>query len=147
MNLISSLIWMFIGSFIIGIYFNGMNMLAYRYSDIYFSSKTLIYIALLMASNMCILEIMMFYYHYGKVNNILVFMFILLSLSLIYMLRTQYMIGDRDWLKRMISHHSTALTTSYKIRERTNNSKIKELANNIIKSQEEEIILMKNLLL
>jgi uncharacterized protein (DUF305 family) len=46
----------------------------------------------------------------------------------------------------MISHHSTALTTSHKIYNRSNNNKIKELSNNIIKTQEKEIKIMKNML-
>ena len=46
----------------------------------------------------------------------------------------------------MISHHSTALTTSNKIVKRTKNKKIKKLANEIIKTQEKEIKLMKSLI-
>ena len=38
------------------------------YLVLYFSSKTLIYSALFMASNMCILEILMFYDQSGKFN-------------------------------------------------------------------------------
>ena len=41
----------FICMFLIGILFNPMNILAYRFNDIYLS-KTLIYGGLLMASNM-----------------------------------------------------------------------------------------------
>ncbi len=146
MNLNHSLKWMFIGSIIIGIYFNAMNMLAYRFDDLYFSSKTLIYSALLMASNMCILEILMFYNYSGKFNIKLLVLFIILSLVLILMLRNQFLICDNNWLKRMISHHSTALTTSHKIEKRTKNKEIKKLANEIIETQEREIKLMKSLL-
>ena len=46
----------------------------------------------------------------------------------------------------MISHHSTALTTSYKIYNKTNNPKIKKLAKEIIDTQEKEILVMKTLL-
>ncbi len=146
MNLTHSLKWMFIGSIIIGIYLNGMNILAYRYDDLYFSSKTLIYIALLMAFNMCILEILMFYNYSGKLNIKLLVLFITLAIISILMLRNQFLVSDDDWLKRMISHHSTALTTSHKIVRRTKNKMIKKLANEIIETQEREIKLMKSLL-
>ena len=46
----------------------------------------------------------------------------------------------------MISHHSTALTTSHKIKERTKNAELKKLAEDIIDTQEREIAQMKRLL-
>ena len=64
----------------------------------------------------------------------------------IFLLRKQFMVNDREWLKRMISHHSTALTTSHKIVERTENEKVRRLAEDIIDTQEREIKLMKSLL-
>ena len=71
----------------------------------------------------------------------------MLSLSVsILLLRKQFLVKDSEWLKRMISHHSTALTTSHKIKMKTNNKKIKELAEDIIDTQEKEILLMKSLL-
>jgi len=146
MNLIQSIKWMFLGSLVIGIYFNGMNVLAYRFNDLYFSSKTLIYSALLMASNMCILETLMFYSHSGTLSLKLLMLFLTLSIALVAMLRTQFLVSDDDWLKRMISHHSTALTTSHRIQERTDNEEIKKLATEIIETQEREIKLMKSLL-
>lgn len=146
MKLNHSIRWMLIGSIIIGIYFNGMNILAYRFDDLYFSSKTLIYSALFMASNMCILEVLMFYNHTEILNIKVLLTFSILSIMLVWMLRTQFLVDDSDWLKRMISHHSTALRTSHKILNRTNNSQIKELANDIIETQEREIKLMKSLL-
>ena len=54
------------------------------------------------------------------------------------------MVSDKEWLKRMISHHSTALTTSHKIKERTKDKKIKRLAEEIIETQEKEIKIMKS---
>ena len=146
MNIYYSLIFMFIGSFIIGIYFNAMNFLANQYKDIYFYSNTLIYSALLMASNMCILEIFMYYgYHYELHYKLLIF-FIILSLLLIIILRLQIGVNDNNWLKRMISHHSTALTTSKKIVSKTKNKEVKDLAKSIIKEQEKEIKIMEKIL-
>lgn len=145
MNLYNNLLWMFFGSIIIGLFLNGMNILAYRFADIYFS-LTLFYSATFMAINMCILELMMYYFHTRKIKLNLFLLFTILWIINIYLLRQQKFINDSQWLRRMISHHSTALLTSNKIKERTKDSKIKKLANEIIKSQEREIILMKNML-
>ncbi len=57
------------------------------------------------------------------------------------------MVDDNQWLKRMISHHSTALTTSEKIRERSKNKQVIKLADEIIDTQEREIKQMKNLII
>ena len=46
----------------------------------------------------------------------------------------------------MISHHSTALTTSHKVYNKTKEPKIKQLAKEIIDTQEREIQLMKSML-
>jgi len=137
---------MFIIMVIIGMLFNPMNILAYRFTDLYIS-KTLFYGGLLMASNMVwVHEIV----HYLSMEhfNMLVFSFgILLSISVsILLLRYQLFVDDTQWLKRMIPHHSTALTTTHRIYNRTNNPKIKELAKEIIETQEKEIQLMKSML-
>ena len=145
MNLLSGLKWMFFGSLFIGIFLNAMNILAFRLSDLYLS-KTLVYSALLMASNMCILEIMMHYSHTQQMRIQLAIFFILLSTMTIIFLREQVWVNDNEWLKRMISHHSTALTTSHKIKNKTKNEKVKKLATEIIETQEREIKLMKELL-
>ena len=72
---------------------------------------------------------------------------IILSLSVSgLLLRKQLNISDKQWLKRMISHHSTALTTSHKIYNRSNNPKVKKLSKEIIETQEREIKLMKSML-
>ena len=137
---------MFIIMVIIGILFNPMNILAYRFSDLYIS-KTLFYGGLLMASNMIWGHEIVHYLSMGHFN-ILVFSFgIILSIGVsIILLRQQFLIDDKQWLKRMISHHSTALTTSYKIYNKTKNIKIKNLSKKIIDTQNEEIKIMKSML-
>ena len=110
-------------------------------------STTLIYGGLLMASNMIWTHEI---YHYFSMShfNVVIFMSgIILSLSVAgLLLRKQLNISDKQWLKRMISHHSTALTTSHKIYNRSNNPKVKKLAKEIIETQEREIKLMKSML-
>ena len=145
MDLVYSLKWMFVGSVIIGMFLNGMNVLAYRLDDLYLSN-TLIYSAFLMASNMCILEIFMHHNYSGHFDTNLFIFFLIFSIFLVVSLREQYCVDDKQWLRRMIGHHSTALTTSHKINERTKNKEIKRLSSDIILTQEKEIKLMKKLL-
>ena len=99
---------------IVGILFNPMNILAYRFNDLYLST-TLFYGGLLMAANMI-------WAHEKFIIlqcRILIYMNmtgIILSVGIsIFLLRKQFLVNDEQWLKRMISHHSTALTTSHKI--------------------------------
>jgi hypothetical protein len=137
---------MFIVMVIIGMLFNPMNILAYRFSDLYIS-QTLFYGGLLMASNMVWAHEIVHYLSMGHFNMLVFYVGIILSIGVsILLLRQQLLVDDKQWLRRMIPHHSTALTTTHKIYNRTNNPKIKELAKKIIDTQEKEIQLMKSML-
>ena len=137
---------MFIVMVIIGMLFNPMNILAYRFSDLYIS-QTLFYGGLLMASNMVWAHEIVHYLLMGHFNMLVFYVGIILSIGVsILLLRQQLLVDDKQWLRRMIPHHSTALTTTHKIYNRTNNPKIKELAKEIIYTQEKEIQLMKSML-
>ena len=137
---------MFIIMVIIGMLFNPMNILAYRFSDLYIS-QTLFYGGLLMASNMMWAHEIVHYLSMGHFNMLVFSVGIILSISVsILLLRQQLLVDDKQWLRRMISHHSTALTTSHKIYNRTNNPKLKKLSKEIIDTQEREIQLMKSML-
>ena len=139
-------ICMFIVMVIIGMLFNPMNILAYRLSDLYIS-LTLFYGGLLMASNMMWGHEIVHYLSMGHFNMLVFCIGIILSISIsILLLRRQLFVDDKQWLRRMISHHSTALTTSHKIYNKTNNPNIKKLIKKIIDTQEEEIQLMKSML-
>lgn len=130
---------------IVGILFNPMNILAYRISDLYMS-LTLFYGGLLMASNMMWAHEIIHYLSSGHFNTFLFCMGIVLAFTISIVMREQLMVGDTQWLKRMIPHHSTALTVSHKIYNKTANPNIKKLASNIIKTQETEIKEMKEIL-
>ena len=137
---------MFIVMVIIGILFNPMNILAYRFSDLYIS-QTLFYGGLLMASNMMWGHEIVHYLSMGHFNMLVFSVGIILSISVaILLLRQQVLVDDKQWLRRMISHHSTALTTSHKIYNKTSNPKVKKLSKEIIDTQEKEIQLMKSML-
>ena len=137
---------MFLVMVIVGMLFNPMNILAFRFSDLYIS-QTLFYGGLLMASNMMWAHEIVHYISMGHFNIFVFSIGIILSLIVsIFLLREQFLVNDRQWLKRMISHHSTALTTSHKIYNKSNNPKLKKLAQEIIDTQEKEIQIMKSML-
>lgn len=137
---------MFIVMVIIGMLFNPMNILAYRFSDLYIS-QTLFYGGLLMASNMIWAHEIVHYLSMGHFNMLVFYVGIILSIcTSTLLLRQQFLVDDKQWLRRMISHHSTALTTSHKIHNKTSNFKLKKLAKEIIDTQENEIQLMKSML-
>ena len=145
-DLLKRQVIMFIIMVLVGILFNPMNILAYRVSDL-FLALTLFYGGLLMASNMIWAHEIVHYLHMGHFNVYVFLVGVVLSVLVsIYLLREQAFVNDEQWLRRMISHHSTALTTSNKIVKRTNNEKIRNLANEIIETQEREIELMKKLI-
>ena len=131
---------------IVGMLFNPMNILTYRLDDLYIS-LTLFYGGLLMASNMMWAHELVHYLSMGHFNNVVFWIGIVLSISVsLFLLRKQLYVDDKQWLKRMISHHSTALTTSRKIYDSSDSIKIKHLAKDIINTQEREILLMKSML-
>lgn len=145
-NILKKQIIMFIIMVIIGVLFNPMNILAYRIDDLYMS-LTLFYGGLLMASNMIWAHEIVHYLYMGHFNIIIFSIGVTLSIIVsILLLRKQLYVNDEQWLKRMISHHSTALTTSHKIYNKTNNPKLKKLSKEIIDTQEREIKLMKSML-
>ena len=137
---------MFIVMVIIGMLFNPMNILAYRYSDLYIS-QTLFYGGLIMASNMVWAHEIVHYLSMGHFNMLVFSVGIILSIGVsTLLLRQQLLVDDKQWLRRMIPHHSTALTTTHTVYNRTTNPQIKELAKEIIDTQEKEIQLMKSML-
>ena len=141
---------MFIVMVIIGMLFNPMNILAYRFSELYIS-QTLFYGGLLMASNMMWAHEIVHYLSMGHFNMLVFSVGIILSISVsILLLRQQLLVDDKQWLRRMIPHHSTALTTTTKLLEKNDNFKdnpnLYRLAKEIIDTQEKEIQLMKSML-
>jgi len=149
-TLLKRQIIMFIIMVIIGMLFNPMNILAYRFSDLYIS-QTLFYGGLLMASNMIWAHEIVHYLSMGHFNMLVFSVGIILSISVsILLLRQQLLVDDKQWLRRMIPHHSTALTTTTKLLEKNDNFKdnpnLYRLAKEIIDTQEKEIQLMKSML-
>ena len=140
---------MFVVMVIVGMLFNPMNILAYKINDLYLS-LTLFYSGLLMASNMIWAHEIVHYLYMGHLNISMFILGIILSVSVsILLLREQLFVTDKQWLRRMIGHHSTALTTTSKLLKTNNfnqNPKIYRLAKDIVYNQEREILFMKSFL-
>lgn len=144
-NVYKHQISLFIIMFILAMFLNPMNILAYSYNHLIIS-YTQIYASFYMAFNMIWAHQIVHWLNMGHFN-LYVFIFgIIGSLIMIYFLRNQLFVDDTQWLKRMIPHHSTALTTSNIIKNRSNEPEIQQLAHDIIEVQEREITLMKNML-
>ena len=133
--------------FLSAFFLNPMNILAYRLDDLYVS-VLLIYASFYMASNMLWTHQIVHYLQMGHFDKKVFLVGVLLSLFFVYLMKNQIGIDHKQWLRRMIPHHSTALTSSHKLikNNRASKKEIYRLAKDIINTQEQEIRLMKNLL-
>jgi len=149
MNSLKDQTIMFIVMIIIGMLFNPMSMLAYRLDHLY-NSTTLFYGGIMMASNMVWGHQIVHYLQMGHFDVRIFLIGVAMSfLTAKFLLRGQLFVTTRQWLKRMIPHHSTALTTTNKLIENEvvrKDSKLYRLAKDIIYNQEREILLMKTYL-
>lgn len=149
MNIFKEQLTMFIVMFLVGVFLNPMSLLAYRIDDSYLS-LTLIYGGLIMASNMMWSHQIVHLLNHGHMNKNLFACGLILSLFFIVIIRQQLFVNDAQWLRRMISHHSTAITTTSKLLENSNNfkdnPKLYRMAKDIVYNQELEILFMKSFL-
>jgi uncharacterized protein (DUF305 family) len=115
-------------------------------SSHYHTSLTRIYMALLMVAPMAVVMMLMMGRMYPKkktnlgimVAGTLVFIIALIAL------RTQTPISDVQYMKAMIPHHSSAIMVSK--RANIKDPEVKKLSEQIIRSQEEEIAQMENII-
>ena len=114
-----------------------MNVYVNKIDDIRLSLND-IYMSLLMSGWM--LFFMGIYY----MENYIIYIGLFLIVSNIWAIRTQFMITEKQYLRGMIPHHSMAIHMSKKLLNKDNN--IKNLLDNIITTQEDEIKFMKNYL-
>lgn len=114
----------------------------FKVSHIYFS-ETRAYMALLMGATMAVI-MLIFMKHMlknRKVNiGIITGSIVVFGLSL-FLLRSQTFVDDVDYMEAMIPHHSIAILTSE--RAEITDPRVRELADQIIKAQREEIAEMK----
>ncbi|MGE4513460.1 MAG: DUF305 domain-containing protein [Chryseobacterium sp.] len=112
----------------------------------YYTSITRIYMTLLMVAPMAIIMILMMrkMYTNKRINTgiitVATFVFIIALIGL----RSQTPVGDVQYLRAMIPHHSSAVMTSKNASIK--DPEVRQLADSIIKSQEREIRQMNNIL-
>lgn len=107
---------------------------------------TRLYMTLLMVSLMALLMlgIMKMMYKNKKLNTIIVLSSIAVFTLALIGVRTQTPIGDVQYMKEMIPHHSIAIMTSKNAHLK--DPEVKKLAQSIIDAQEKEIAEMKRIL-
>ena len=130
-----------------GIFINAMNILIYKPNQFYLS-PTLIYSGCFMASAMFPAHEIIHLIVYKHFNPYTFIAGIFLMIIFAILLRLQVGISSKSWMKRMIPHHSTALTTTTQLLK--NNPNLDEfsrrLAEEIIQTQKKEIEMMKRYL-
>lgn len=112
---------------------------------IYLSTNRL-YMALLMVSPMALVMMgfMQHMYKNKKTNALIITISISVFIAVFAFLRNQTFVGDIQYMKAMIPHHSSAILTSQEAG--ITDPEVRQLADEIIKAQKEEIAEMKRML-
>lgn len=105
-----------------------------------------IYMALIMAAPMVLimLLVMRSMFKNQRLNGILLATFSILFLLLFFLIRTQSPVGNDQFLRSMIPHHSSAILMCEE--SAITDPEIVELCDQIVQSQEEEIAQMEAIL-
>jgi hypothetical protein len=144
MELMYSLWFMMIGSFIIQILVMGLIM-TNSYKNITFSVGKF-YMSVIMALLMGLLEVLMYDIHMRVISLYYYVTLFFMLCMFVYLYRYQIYIEDKDYLEEMIEHHSMAILTSDEILQKTKSERVKKLAESILTTQEKEIDYMRQLL-
>lgn len=106
-------------------------------------SITRVYMSILMVSAMALVMLPMMgkMYPSKRLNKIILASAVVVFIGVLTFLRQQTFVGDTQYMKAMIPHHSSAIMTSK--HANIKDPEVKKLSEQIIKSQEEEIALMK----
>jgi uncharacterized protein (DUF305 family) len=112
----------------------------------YHTSATRIYMALLLVAPMAVIMMLMMgkMYPNKKLNTTIVVAAIVVFVLTLIGLRTQTPIGDVQYMKAMIPHHSSAIMVSK--HADISDPEVKKLSEQIIRSQEKEIAEMEAML-
>lgn len=115
-------------------------------SDHVFYSQTRLWMALLMGAVMAVIMLGFMWTMYQKraVNFAIIAGAIAVFAGSLFLVRSQALVGDTDYMRAMIPHHSIAVLTSTKANIR--DARVRELADEIITTQIREIDEMKALI-
>jgi len=143
MKITHSMLFMFIGSFIVQYFLMPpimVNKLTFITNNI---GKA--YLATIMALFMVLIEVVMHDHQYHVLSlNWYAILFALLAMFT-FLYRKQVAINDKQYLEGMIEHHSMAVFMSEEILKKTDNYDIAKLAKNIIQTQNDELEVMTKL--
>jgi len=138
------IIVMFIGSLIIQYYLMPPIMVN-KYIDIT-NNYGKLYMSIIMALYMILIDIMMNDYHYNRISmHLYLILFVLIGI-MIYVYRNQIGINDKQYLEGMIEHHSMAILTSQEIIKKSDDYHVLKLAKTIVQQQEDEIKKMREII-
>lgn len=114
--------------------------------DYFYISTTRLYMALLMICPMAVVMMLMMgkMYPSKRVNKGIIISAIIVFIVVLAGLRTQTPIGDVQYMKAMIPHHSSAILTS--TNANIKDPEVRKLADGIIEAQKKEIAEMKGIL-
>jgi uncharacterized protein (DUF305 family) len=112
----------------------------------FFNNLNMAYMALMMVSPMAILMLLMMRMMYPdrRLNLVLYSFFALVFILAFAAMRDQTAVGDRQFLRSMIPHHSGAILMCREAAVR--DAEIRKLCGNIVRSQQAEIDQMKAIL-
>ena len=144
MKLTHTMIVMGVGSFIIQYFLMSPIMVKNRVDITNNLGKA--YLSMTMALFMIFLEVMMHDHQYNVFSLNTYVILTALVVLFVYLYRNQVAINDKQYLEKMIEHHSMALLTSREILKKTDDYNVSKLAKNIIQTQEDEIKIMRDLL-
>jgi uncharacterized protein (DUF305 family) len=115
-------------------------------ADHIYLSATRLYMSLLMTAPMALvmLTVMGHMYENKRANATITVVAVVTFFASLILLRTQFHIGDAQYMKAMIPHHSSAILTSE--HAALQDPEVKKLAEHIAESQKEEIAQMKKIL-
>ena len=114
--------------------------------DHIFYSQTRLFMALMMGAVMAMIMLLFMWKMYeNKKWNLAIFaVSVLVFCGSLFMVRSQTAVDDVKWMKAMIPHHSIAILTS--TNAAIKDPEVKELADDIIQTQKEEIEKMKEMI-
>ncbi len=136
-------VWMLLLSFTI---MYGVMFLNVDQVDHIYLSMTRFYMTLMMVSAMALLMLAMMrmMYKNRKLNMIIILSSLAVFILSLVGVRTQTFVGDVQYMKGMIPHHSIAIMTSKNANIK--DPEVRKLADGIIAAQEKEIAQMKRIL-
>ncbi|MCO5475321.1 hypothetical protein IGJ28_003170 [Enterococcus sp. AZ091] len=114
--------------------------------DHIFYSQTRLFMALMMGAVMAMIMLLFMWkmYENKKWNLAILAVSVLVFCGSLFMVRSQTAVDDLKWMKAMIPHHSIAILTS--TNAAIKDPEVKELADDIIQTQKEEIEKMKEMI-